>query len=175
MNRHCLHFAMLAVSLGCAALVGCKQKETPATQSTAANAMPASTAPAAVPAADTAATSMPAPAEVSVSDMALGNAIGADRHVTAPKTSFSPKDTIYAAVATHGGSANAPVSGTVGVKWTNLDTNQVVQDENWDADFKGDDVTNFQISDEDGWPTGRYKVEILVNGSVVQTREFHVK
>ena len=41
--------------------------------------------------------------------------------------------------------------------------------------FAGDGVTDFQISKPSGWPTGKYKVEISLDGSVVQTREFDVK
>ena len=36
-------------------------------------------------------------------------------------------------------------------------------------------TTAFHISKPDGWPTGKYKVEISLDGNVVQTREFEVK
>ena len=41
--------------------------------------------------------------------------------------------------------------------------------------FTGPGVTNFQISKPDGWPVGRYRVEISLDGSVVQTRDFEVR
>ena len=41
--------------------------------------------------------------------------------------------------------------------------------------FAGDGVTDCQISKPDGWPTGKYKVEIMLDGNVVQTREFEVR
>ncbi len=36
-------------------------------------------------------------------------------------------------------------------------------------------VTDFLINRPDPWPTGRYKVEIMLDGALVQTREFEVK
>jgi hypothetical protein len=39
----------------------------------------------------------------------------------------------------------------------------------------GPQVTDFQISKPDGWPTGKYKLEVSLDGKVVQTREFDVK
>ena len=107
---------------------------------------------------------------------ALGNAVGADMRVTAPMSSFSPKDaTIYAAVSTGTSDTAASVAGKLGAKWTHVDSSQVVHEETKDITFAGDNVTDFQISKPDGWPTGKYKVEISLDGAVVQTREFEVK
>ena len=83
-----LHMAVLAAMLGSAALVGCKKKEEPAPPPSA------ETAPAPAPA------PAPMPTTASVNSVDLGNAVGADMRVTAPMTSFAPKDTIIAAVAT---------------------------------------------------------------------------
>ena len=67
------------------------------------------------------------------------------------------------------------VAGKLGAKWTHVDSSQVVHEETKDITFAGDNVTDFQISKPDGWPTGKYKVEISLDGAVVQTREFEVK
>ena len=160
-----LHMAMLAAMLGSAALVGCKKKEEPAPLPPAAETAPA---PAPAPAA--------MPATASVNSVDLGNAVGADMRVTAPMSSFSPKDaTIYAAVSTGTSDPAASVAGKLGAKWTHVDSSQVVHEESKDITFAGDGVTDFQISKPDGWPTGKYKVEILLDGTVVQTRDFDVK
>ena len=43
-------------------------------------------------------------------------------------------------------------------------------------DVAGDGTTTaFQVSKPDGFPVGRYKVEISLDGSVVQSKEFEVK
>ena len=160
-----LHMAVLAAMLGSAALVGCKKKEEPAPLPPAAETAPA---PAPAPAA--------MPATASVNSVDLGNAVGADMRVTAPMSSFSPKDaTIYAAVSTGTSDPAASVAGKLGAKWTHVVRSQVGHEESKDITFAGDGVTDFQISKPDGWPTGKYKVEISLDGAVVQTREFEVK
>jgi hypothetical protein len=39
----------------------------------------------------------------------------------------------------------------------------------------GPQVTDFSISKPDGWPAGKYTLEISNGGMVAQTREFEVK
>lgn len=160
LNR--LHMTVLAAMLGSAALVGCKKKEEPAPPPPAAE-----TAPAPAPA--------PMAATAQVNGVDLGNAVGADKRVSAPMSSFAPKDTIYAAVSTGTSDPAASVAGKLGAKWTHVDSNQTVNEESRDITFAGDGVTDFQISKPDGWPTGKYKLEVSLDGAVVQTREFEVK
>ena len=163
-KRNRLHMSVLAVLLGSVALVGCKKKEEPAPPPVASEPAPMAEPPA------------PMPATASVTSVDLGNAVGADMRVTAPMTSFSPKDTIYAAVSTATSDPAASVPGKLGAKWTHVDSNQVVKEEPAkDMTFTGAGVTDFQISKPDGWPTGKYKVEITLDGNVVQTRDFEVK
>ena len=164
MKTNRLQMALLAAMIGSAALVGCKKKEEPAPLPPVATE-PAPTAPAPAPMAATA----------SVSAVDLGNAVGADMRVTAPMSSFAPKDTIYAAVSTASSDPAASVPGKLGAKWTHVDSSQTVHEESRDINFTGSGVTDFQISKPDGWPTGKYKVEVSLDGSVVQTREFEVK
>ncbi len=165
MNTNRLHLAMLAVLIGSAAMVGCKKKEEPAPMPPVASE-PAATAPAPMPA---------AAATASVTCVDLGNAVGADMRVAAPMGTFAPKDTIHAAVMTATSDPAASVAGKLGAKWTHVDSNQVVHEDSKDLTFAGDGVTDFQISKPDGWPTGKYKVEIMLDGNVVQTREFEVR
>jgi hypothetical protein len=167
MKTHRLRLAVLAAMLGSAALVGCKKKEEPAPLPPVADTAPA---PAPAPA--------PMAATASVNGVDLGNAVGADMRVTAPMTTFGPKDTIYAAVSTGTSDPAASVAGKLGTKWTftNADgSSTVVHEESKDLTFAGDGVTDFQISKPDGWPVGKYKVEVTLDGNVVQTREFEVK
>ena len=70
------------------------------------------------------------------------------------------------------------VAGKLGAKWTYSaadGTRIAVHAESRDLAFSGDGVTDFQVSKPDGWPAGTYRVEILLDGAVVQTREFEVK
>ena len=168
MNTNRLHLAMLAVLIGSAAMVGCKKKEEPAPMPPVASE-PAATAPAPMPA---------VAATASVTGVDLGNAVGADMRVAAPMGTFAPKDTIHAAVMTATSDPAASVAGKLGAKWTYLNadgSSMPVHEESKDLTFAGDGVTDFQISKPDGWPTGKYKVEITLDGNVVQTRDFEVK
>lgn len=165
MSTRRLHQATLALLLGSAALVGCKQREQPAPLPPVAN----DTTPSLPPA------SMPMSPAASVANVELGNAVGADLRVAAPMTTFGPRDTIYAAVSTATTDPAASVPGKLAAKWTHLDSNQVVHEESRDLTLAGDGVTSFQISKPDGWPTGRYKVEVMLDGTLVQTREFEVR
>ena len=116
----------------------------------------------------------PAAATASVTAVDLGNSVGADNRVAAPATTFAPRDTIYAAVTTRTSDAAATVPGKLGAKWTYQD-GQTVHEDSRDLNLTGDGVTAFQISKPDGFPAGRYKVEISLDGSVVQSKEFEVK
>ncbi len=158
-----LHMAVLAALVGSVALVGCKNKEEPVL----------------MPSASTETAPMPQPnlamATASVKGIDLGNAVGADMRVLAPMTTFAPTDTIHVAVSTDTTDPAASVPSTLGAKWTHIDSNQIVHEESKDLVLAGDGVTDFQISRPDPWPTGRYKVEIMMGGAVVQTREFEVR
>lgn len=157
-----MHVTLLAIALGSVALVGCTRKgEVAPMQAVTSNSLPATPAP------------MVAAASVSAVD--LGNALGPDRHVAAPMVTFAPNDTIYAAISTATRDPAASVPGKLGVKWTHVDSNQTVKQESRDVIFTSTGVTGFQISKPDGWPPGRYKVEVSQDGTVVQTREFDVR
>jgi multidrug efflux pump subunit AcrA (membrane-fusion protein) len=159
-NNRLAQILMLAV-LGTVALAGCKKKEAPVvTPPPAAEPMPPAPAVTATP---------------SVTSVDLGNAVGADMRVATPMTTFKAKDTIHASVATATSDAMATVPGKLGVKWIHVDSGQVVHEESKDVNFTGNGVTDFQISKPDGWPTGKYRVEVSLDGAVVQSREFEVR
>ena len=156
----------MAVLLGAAAVPGCSRQAPP----------PAAPIAADVPAPAPAATPIAGPATAQVHDLVLGNAVDADRRVTRPMSGFSPRDTtLHAAVSIGSSDPATAIAGKLGVKWTHIDSSQSVREESKDVVFATDDVTGFQVSKPDGWPTGRYKVEIALDGNLVQTREFEVK
>jgi hypothetical protein len=161
MKRNYLGAAIAAVLVAGIALAGCKKNDT--TDTTATTPPPATTEPAAPAMPETA----PAPAGVTVTTVDLGNAVGTDNRVTTPATSFAGTDTIHASVATDG------AGGNLTARWTFQD-GQVVdtQDKVIPA---GAQVTDFSITKPDGWPAGHYKLEVMNNGMVVQTREFDIK
>lgn len=109
-------------------------------------------------------------AAVRVSEVQLGRSIGADKRVTAPLTEFTPNDSVYASVVTDGSAPNA----TVSARWTYED-GQVVEETTQTITPSGTAVTEFHVSRPGGWPTGRYQVQISLNGTPAQTRDFQVR
>jgi hypothetical protein len=157
MIRNRISLAIATALLATVALAGCKKKD-----DMAATTPPATTEPAPAPVEPA-----PAPTPASVTSVDLGNAVGADNKVTTASTSFAKSDTIHAAVATDG----AP--GKLHANWTYQD-GQTVDSQDKDV-AGGPQVTDFSISKPDGWPAGKYKVEISLDGNVVQSRDFEVK
>lgn len=167
MTRKTLNIAIAAALFGSLALVGCKKNQ----DDTAMTPPPATTEPAPAPMPEPA----PAPtATASVTSVDLGNAIGADMKVAASSTTFAPKDTIYAAVSTSTSDAAASVPAKLAAKWT-FEDGQVVNEESKDVTLSGAGQTEFHISKPDGFPAGKYKVEISLDGNVVQSKDFEVK
>ena len=109
----------------------------------------------------------PVAAGIQVSEVQLGSAIGADKRVLAAVDVFRPTDTIYAAVATTGSAPRA----TLTARFTYED-GQVVDESS--QDIAGAGVTEFHIAKPDGWPAGRYQLEVLLDGRSVATRAFQV-
>jgi hypothetical protein len=110
----------------------------------------------------------PEPARVSAID--LGSAIGADKRVTAPAAAFAPGDTIYASIATEGSSPSL----TLSARWTYED-GQLVSESSETIAPTGPANTEFHITKPDGFPAGRYRLEISANGAVAGARDFEVR
>ena len=152
MYPHRRRYLALALGLAAAATAGCKKSAPPPQEE--------ATAPAAAP----------APAEFKVSTIDLGRSIGPDKRVTASSSTFKPKDTIYVSVATEG----AAPSKTITARWT-FEDGQVVQEDTQSIAPTGPASTEFHIAKPTGWPVGKYKVEIAVDGAAAGSEGFEVK
>ncbi len=114
----------------------------------------------------------PAPAGVAVSSLTAGSAIGADKKVTVATESFRPSDTMYVSVDTTGaGTAN------LAAKWTYRrgDKVAVVHEENMTVNTTGPATHEFHVSKPDGWPTGEYEVEVMLDGQSAGSKKLTVK
>jgi hypothetical protein len=116
-------------------------------------------------------TATPVPAGVKVVSVDLGSAVGDDKKVKEAKATFEPKDTIYASVATEGSAEKAELTA----KWTYGEKNQAVTEGMDTIKPSGPAVTELHIANPKGWPIGKYKVEILLDGKPAMTKEFEVK
>jgi hypothetical protein len=104
-----------------------------------------------------------------VTDVELGRAVGADKRVTDATDNFNATDVVYASVHTSGSASNA----TLMARWT-FEDGQVVDESTQRIAPTGDAVTEFHISKPGGLPKGKYKVEVFVNGTSVESEEFTV-
>jgi hypothetical protein len=110
-----------------------------------------------------------APAPFRIVSVDLGNAIGADKKVSQPTASFGAADTIYASVTSEGSSPKVDLKA----RWTYED-GQLVNESLQSIAPTGPAATEFHIAKPSGWPTGKYKVEILADGTSVMAKEFAV-
>lgn len=151
----------IAITLAAAvALAACGKKEEAPAPVVAPAPAPVVTQPAPAPVAEVA----------SFAGLALGNAVDAGQNVTTPMTNFAPTDTIYAAVTTKGAAPNAAIVA----RWTFGD-GQLVDESSQSIAPTGAAVTTFHIAKPEGWPVGKYKVDISLDGNPVASQEFEVK
>jgi len=106
---------------------------------------------------------------VRVSQIDMGRSLTADKTINDNTDSFKPNDTIYASIVTEGTAATA----TLKALWTYQD-GQVVNESTQTIAPTGTARTEFHISKPDGWPTGKYKLEVFLNGSSAATRDVRV-
>lgn len=149
MSRRWLLLPLLALTIALATSCGQKAQDTTSTTEPATST-PAST--------------------INVTAIELGRGVGSDKRITERVDTFNPSDVIYASVITSGAAPTA----TLKARWTFQD-GQVVDESEQMIAPTGDSVTEFHISKPDGWPAGKYKIEVFLDGSPVQTREFEVK
>ncbi|MGH7470527.1 MAG: hypothetical protein ACRENP_21490, partial [Longimicrobiales bacterium] len=65
-------------------------------------------------------------------------------------------------------------NATLGARWL-FEDGQTVEETNQTISPTGAAVHEFHVSKPSGWPKGKYKVEVLLNGSKVDTEEFEIK
>ena len=106
---------------------------------------------------------------IRVSHIDLGRSVSADKTISGSTDSFKPNDTIYASIATEGSAPTAALKA----RWT-YQGGQVVNESTQTIAATGDARTEFHVSKPDGWPAGKYKLEVLVNGSSAATKDFEV-
>ena len=114
----------------------------------------------------------PAPgATLRVTDVALGRAMRGDTAVVEEVGDFKPADTIHAVVKHEGAATEARLTA----RWTFQD-GQVVDErtETISPTGTGATYTHFQISKPGGWPTGNYKLTLLLNGQEVESEDFEI-
>jgi uncharacterized protein YfaS (alpha-2-macroglobulin family) len=72
-------------------------------------------------------------------------------------------------VKTDGSGINTPVKA----RWT-FEDGQLVDETTQSISPNGETRTEFHISKPEGWPKGKYKVEVFVDGQPAGSKEFNV-
>jgi len=103
-----------------------------------------------------------------VTTIQLGKSLNPDRTVATHTTRFKPGDTVYASVLTDGSGA-----ATLGAKWWYA--GRLVSEPTQHVSYKGAAATEFHMQTSGGLPVGDYKVEILLDGQSIGSREFRVE
>lgn len=111
-----------------------------------------------------------APAAIRVTELETGKAISTDKQVMNGMDSFGVRDTIFLSVKTEGTSAGSKLTA----KWTYNET-QVVNETTESIAPSGTAYTEFHISKPSGWPKGKYKVVVTLDGVESGSREFVVQ
>jgi len=113
-------------------------------------------------------TTPPPPAGVSVTNLDVGRSLNADKTINEKTESFKPADTIYAVIGTEG-AGNAVIK----TRWL-FEDGSVIEESTQTIAPTAAANTEFHISKPDGWPVGRYRVEVTVNGVNAGVKEFSV-
>jgi hypothetical protein len=107
---------------------------------------------------------------VRVTEVTLGRSVGGDKAITDRADTFKPNDTIYASVATEGASPSA----TLRAKWS-FEGGQLVDESTRTIAPNNRERTEFHISKPDGWPPGKYKLEVFLNDQLTESKNFDVR
>jgi uncharacterized membrane protein len=110
-------------------------------------------------------------APLRVSDIQVGKGVGSDKKVGDQTSSFGARDTMYVAVITDGAAKDAKLTA----RWTFNDKQVVNESSKTISPTGGETATEFHINRKTAWPTGKYKVEVLLNGVSAGSKDLEVK
>jgi hypothetical protein len=103
-----------------------------------------------------------------VTTIQLGKSLNPDRTIATHTTRFKRGETVYASVLTDGSG-----SAKIGARWWYA--GRLVSEPTQQVSYKGAAATEFHMQTSGGLPPGDYKVEILVDGQSIGSREFRVE
>ena len=100
--------------------------------------------------------------------------LSADEDGAQETTMFAQEDTFYCIVTL----ANAPDDTTLKAAWTLIEAegqepDQLIDEVETTAD--GKNVFTFNLTNEQLWPPGKYKIDLYLNGTLDRTLEFEVQ
>ena len=102
-----------------------------------------------------------------VKTVQLGKSLNPDNSVGTHTTRFKPDDTVYVSLL-----SEEPGEGTVTARW--MFGGQLVSEASKPVSYMRPAATEFHLQNSGGFPPGDYKVEVLLDGQSVGTRDFKV-
>lgn len=162
---------ILATALACALVLGACGKRDAVASPIPSAPPPSATAELAPAVANATTSSDRAPITISLSSLQLGSKVNAHRGILVGGSTFARKDSIHVSVETVGEG-----SALLSARWTSRN-GQVLGEANrmLHADAMGPQTSAFTVSRPGGLPDGNYKVEILLNGKAVASKDFSVR
>ncbi|MDQ3289460.1 MAG: hypothetical protein M3Q42_14655 [Pseudomonadota bacterium] len=160
MKNRQLNVALAAALTATLALAGCNREAEEAT-------VPVLTTPDPPPSVQA---PVPQQASLSVTAVTLGTTAGANGRVTSPVTTFTTSDPIVVSVDTSGVASDAEI-----VARLVYEDGRTAGEQAETVSTAGDETTNVTFTNTNGWPTGNYRAEILVDGTPTQSRDFNVR
>lgn len=103
-----------------------------------------------------------------VDTIQVGRSLNSDNSVGIHTTRFGPNDTIYVSLL-----SEEPGYGTITVRW--ILNGLVVNESSRDVSYNGPAATEFHLQNSGGFPAGTYRIDILLNGQPLGTRNFRVE
>ena len=103
-----------------------------------------------------------------VATLQLGRSLNGDNTVATHTTRFKADDTIYASVLT-----DRTGSSTILARWSY--NGRAISETEKRVSYKGTAATEFHFQSAGGFLPGDYKVEILLDGQPVASRDFRVE
>ena len=103
-----------------------------------------------------------------VTTLQLGRSLNPDNSVGTHTTRFKPDDTVYVSLV-----SEEPGEGTVTARW--MFGGQLVSEASKPVSYMRPAATEFHLQNSGGFPTGEYRVDILVNGQPAASRAFRVE
>jgi DNA-binding transcriptional regulator LsrR (DeoR family) len=139
----------LAVTIG-----ACAKKETPPNADSAA----AANAPPPV-----------APAPVMVKNIDLGKSLSDYKGIKDHSETFSQRDTMFVSVQTDGVGA-----GVVAVRWS-TEAGKLIDSTSQSITANGESRTVFFAAQKKPWATGKYQLDVTLNGVSAGSKKFEIK
>ena len=112
----------------------------------------------------------PALAALNVTAVTLGTEAGADMKIATPMTTFTPQDPIVVSIDTDGAASNAEITAKLV-----YEDGQAAGEESQTVNTTGAETTNVTFNNANPWPTGKYMVEVWIDGTKAQTTSFDVR